>query len=170
MATARETVVVSDSDSDGGIEVHPPVAHTAAAAVATWVVEPTFASASASASGVEELTMLDRAIALKEAQAQALWAEVADLEARRRHVLAMREDVRASSHVQADWARTDFAWSPKVEQVRQRLLGERAFRFHQLEAINCTMAGRDSFVVMPTGGVLKYLFSVVNLLTTFDDY
>lgn len=142
----RPSLVVLDSDSDvSELEV--------AGTTTRWETVPASAAPGElmASSAQDSLAVLDRCIATKQAEAQQLWAEVAELEAQRRDLLAMRESERAAKRTQVDWLRTDFAWSPKVDTVRRRLLGHRQFRFHQIETINCTLAGRDSFVVMPTG-------------------
>ncbi|XP_026567166.1 ATP-dependent DNA helicase Q1 isoform X1 [Pseudonaja textilis] len=51
-----------------------------------------------------------------------------------------------------DWNKEDFPWSAKIRDVLQKSFGLQKFRPLQLEAINATMAGRDVFLVMPTGG------------------
>uniref|UniRef100_A0A2D4PLK1 ATP-dependent DNA helicase n=2 Tax=Micrurus surinamensis TaxID=129470 RepID=A0A2D4PLK1_MICSU len=51
-----------------------------------------------------------------------------------------------------DWNKEDFPWSSKIRDVLQKSFGLQKFRPLQLEAINATMAGRDVFLVMPTGG------------------
>ncbi|KAL7982208.1 hypothetical protein Chor_009806 [Crotalus horridus] len=51
-----------------------------------------------------------------------------------------------------DWNKEDFPWSTKIRDVLQKSFGLQNFRPLQLETINATMAGRDVFLVMPTGG------------------
>ncbi|XP_013919354.1 PREDICTED: ATP-dependent DNA helicase Q1-like, partial [Thamnophis sirtalis] len=51
-----------------------------------------------------------------------------------------------------DWKKEDFPWSTKIRAVLQKSFGLQEFRPLQLETINATMAGRDVFLVMPTGG------------------
>ena len=47
---------------------------------------------------------------------------------------------------------SDFPWSSKVEQVRQKIFKINSFRLWQLETINVTLAGHDCILIMPTGG------------------
>lgn len=49
------------------------------------------------------------------------------------------------------WERA-FPWSQDVENANRQFFGNGAFRLHQRQAINASMAGRDCFVLMPTGG------------------
>ncbi|CAG8974441.1 hypothetical protein HYALB_00004137 [Hymenoscyphus albidus] len=43
-------------------------------------------------------------------------------------------------------------WSADVKKALKDRFGLRGFRKHQLEAINATLSGKDTFVLMPTGG------------------
>ncbi|XP_004713848.1 ATP-dependent DNA helicase Q1 [Echinops telfairi] len=50
------------------------------------------------------------------------------------------------------WNKEDFPWSDKVKDVLQTVFKLQRFRSLQLETINVTMAGKEVFLVMPTGG------------------
>ncbi|KAL2776755.1 ATP-dependent DNA helicase Q1 [Daubentonia madagascariensis] len=52
----------------------------------------------------------------------------------------------------AAWNKEDFPWSGKVKNVLQNIFKLQKFRLLQLETINVTMAGKEIFLVMPTGG------------------
>lgn len=52
----------------------------------------------------------------------------------------------------SEWARLDFAWSAEIKNAMAKVFKLQDFRKNQLEAINATMAGRDVFMLMPTGG------------------
>ncbi|XP_021045191.1 ATP-dependent DNA helicase Q1 [Mus pahari] len=52
----------------------------------------------------------------------------------------------------AAWDKEDFPWSGKVKDVLQNVFKLQKFRPLQLETINVTMARKDIFLVMPTGG------------------
>lgn len=43
-------------------------------------------------------------------------------------------------------------WSPEVQKMLKERFRMKGFRHNQLEAINATLAGKDAFVLMPTGG------------------
>ncbi|XP_044308080.1 ATP-dependent DNA helicase Q1 [Varanus komodoensis] len=51
-----------------------------------------------------------------------------------------------------EWNKEDFPWSTTVRDALQNTFKLRKFRSLQLETINVTMARRDVFLVMPTGG------------------
>ncbi|XP_005998921.1 ATP-dependent DNA helicase Q1 [Latimeria chalumnae] len=50
------------------------------------------------------------------------------------------------------WDKQDFPWSQKVKDVLYSVFKMKKFRLLQLSAINATMSGKDTFLVMPTGG------------------
>ena len=45
-----------------------------------------------------------------------------------------------------------FQWSAEMQNVLERNFGTKAFRANQRQAINASLAGKDVFVLMPTGG------------------
>ena len=49
------------------------------------------------------------------------------------------------------WA-GNFSWSSELRRALREIFGLYDFREKQLEIINCTMSGKDVFVLMPTGG------------------
>ncbi|XP_069807331.1 ATP-dependent DNA helicase Q1 [Dendropsophus ebraccatus] len=58
-------------------------------------------------------------------------------------------DTEASSE---DWKRQDFPWSQQVQEELRASFHLDSFRTLQLETINATMAAKDVFLIMPTGG------------------
>lgn len=46
----------------------------------------------------------------------------------------------------------DFSYSQEMMKIFHKRFGLHQFRFNQLEAINATLQGEDTFVLMPTGG------------------
>ncbi|XP_048191172.1 ATP-dependent DNA helicase Q1 [Perognathus longimembris pacificus] len=64
-------------------------------------------------------------------------------------------EARASSECEsapAEWNKEDFPWSSKVQDVLKNVFKLQKFRPLQLETINVTMAGKEIFLLMPTGG------------------
>ena len=51
----------------------------------------------------------------------------------------------------SEWASTHFPWAAQVAEANQCVFGNTGFRTHQREAINASLAGKDTFVLMPTG-------------------
>ncbi|XP_023784017.1 ATP-dependent DNA helicase Q1 [Cyanistes caeruleus] len=51
-----------------------------------------------------------------------------------------------------EWSKTDFPWYEKIKTALQSKFKLQKFRSLQLETVNAAMAGKDIFLVMPTGG------------------
>ena len=49
------------------------------------------------------------------------------------------------------WDKT-FEWSAEMQHVLEKNFGTKSFRANQRQAINASLAGKDVFVLMPTGG------------------
>ena len=45
-----------------------------------------------------------------------------------------------------------FPWSEELKRLNQDIFGNNSFRPNQQQAINATLAGKDVFLLMPTGG------------------
>ncbi|KAM8974320.1 ATP-dependent DNA helicase Q1 [Pelodytes ibericus] len=62
-------------------------------------------------------------------------------------------DAGVSTDCEAEnWNQTDFPWSGKLQDSLQSAFQLDTFRSLQLETINATMANKDVFLIMPTGG------------------
>lgn len=58
------------------------------------------------------------------------------------------------------WDKT-FNWSAEMQNVLERNFGTKTFRANQRQAINASLAGKDVFVLMPTGGGMVCLPTAV---------
>jgi bloom syndrome protein len=54
--------------------------------------------------------------------------------------------------VDVDWSSTNFPWDGLIRQLLDSVFNIDSFRSNQREVVNATMAKRDVFVLMPTGG------------------
>ena len=105
---------------------------------------------------MEELTQVDQ--------------QIDNLMARRNKLLKRKKKLEKilNPNTPADpkvWDKTDFPWSPRVEQVRNTLFGIQNFRPLQLEVINAILSGVDCMVIMPTGGGKSLCFQLPAFVT-----
>ncbi|KAK8049081.1 hypothetical protein PG994_010811 [Apiospora phragmitis] len=59
-----------------------------------------------------------------------------------------------------------FAWSPEVKRALKDRFRMSGFRHNQLEAINATLAGKDAFILMPTGGGKSLCYQLPAVIKT----
>jgi DEAD/DEAH box helicase len=69
-----------------------------------------------------------------------------------RVAMAMLNTNVTDASVDPQWQQENFDWSLAMKQKNTDLFGNAKFRHTQLSVLNATMAGRDAFVLMPTGG------------------
>ncbi|XP_078276096.1 ATP-dependent DNA helicase Q1 [Rhinoraja longicauda] len=109
----------------------------------------------------EELVLIDNEMKALELQIQELLERQQALQERKqrlnRKIKKLTGDSDASSSAAPgtspeDWDKKDFPWSQKVDETLKNVFNLQSFRPLQLQAINVTMAAKDLFLIMPTGG------------------
>jgi superfamily II DNA helicase RecQ len=60
---------------------------------------------------------------------------------------------------------SDFPWSAELDELRKSLFKVENYRPFQLQAMNATLSGRDSMVIMPTGGGKSLCFQLPAFLS-----
>ncbi|KAH9819394.1 ATP-dependent DNA helicase hus2/rqh1-like [Teratosphaeria destructans] len=77
---------------------------------------------------------------------------------------------KKAAHSQADDANSErhfrFPWSNDVKRTLRERFHLRGFRQGQIEAINATLSGKDTFVLMPTGGGKSLCYQLPSLIAS----
>lgn len=73
-------------------------------------------------------------------------------------------DGGAEENSAAEWSGV-FPWSARMMDGNRKIFGNSSFRLNQREAMNATMAGRDVFVLMPTGGGKSLCYQLTAVLS-----
>ncbi|XP_067860832.1 ATP-dependent DNA helicase Q1 [Heptranchias perlo] len=109
----------------------------------------------------EQLALIDSEMQALEVQIQELLQRQQVLQERKQRlkkkIEKLSDNYEAGSSAMSrasaeDWNKKDFSWSQKVGEVLKSVFKLQTFRPLQLQAINVTMAGKDIFLIMPTGG------------------
>ncbi|XP_053575104.1 ATP-dependent DNA helicase Q1 [Bombina bombina] len=116
---------------------------------------------------VEELDSVTGELQAVELQLQELLERQQEL-LHRKSVLntkikTLSEDSEAGTSTESaaeNWKSQDFAWSQKVVDALRSAFKLDSFRSLQVETINATMAGKDVFLIMPTGGGKSLCFQL----------
>ncbi|KAJ6666262.1 hypothetical protein lerEdw1_000534 [Lerista edwardsae] len=113
------------------------------------------------------LSVLQEELALIDSELQAVEIQVQELLERQQELLQKKTVLKRKierfsdagsgsskdTEVAAEaWNKEDHPWSKKIRDVLRSNFKLKKFRSLQLETINVTMAGKDVFLVMPTGG------------------
>ncbi|KNC46518.1 ATP-dependent DNA helicase [Thecamonas trahens ATCC 50062] len=106
---------------------------------------------------------LDTQIASISERIMSLRAEMVQLEERKAQLLDKRNMLEFESG-RRDWANGNFDWDEPVQEAMESVFGFSAFRYVQRGVINATLAGRDVFAVMPTGGGKSLCYQLPALL------
>ncbi|KYO36695.1 hypothetical protein Y1Q_0024365 [Alligator mississippiensis] len=121
---------------------------------------PDYPPISLSAMLEEELVSIDEELQVLEIQIEELLERQQELINKKtvlkRKIKQFSDDSEAGGSQTNDsaksWDKQDFPWSENVTAALQKTFRLQKFRSLQLETINVTMAGKDIFLVMPTGG------------------
>ncbi|XP_006121339.2 ATP-dependent DNA helicase Q1 [Pelodiscus sinensis] len=109
----------------------------------------------------EELVSTDSELQAVEIQIQELLERQQELVHKKtvlkNKIKQLSEDSKAEESEEAEtsseaWKKKEFPWREKIKAVLRNSFKLQKFRSLQLETINATMAGKDIFLVMPTGG------------------
>ena len=110
---------------------------------------------------------------LREAKQQLMEVDqqIRSLKAKRREICSTIEHLKGSSAIEtvSEKARSfydsdEFEWSAEINSLRQSVFGIKEFRSLQRAAINATIAGLDTLLIMPTGGGKSLCFQLPCLI------
>ncbi|TYZ62624.1 hypothetical protein PybrP1_002384 [[Pythium] brassicae (nom. inval.)] len=120
-----------------------------------------------------ELVLVEQELESVEQELAVLLARQLSLQERRRELQQLLyvdgSEAAAAADDGSDWT-ADFAWTPRVRELLQTRFGLKAFRSVQLEVINATLAKRDAFVIMRSGGGKSLCYQLPALLHEGDGF
>eukprot|EP00058_Branchiostoma_floridae_P001296 XP_002586784.1 hypothetical protein BRAFLDRAFT_102942 [Branchiostoma floridae] len=123
-------------------------------------------------SNVEELTS---ELVEVESEMEAVRLQMLQLKGRRAHLLSRKQqleqqierlqDSKAAVLREKDWSRTDFEWSSKLQSLLGSVFKLSKFRPLQLQAMNASLSGHDTVLIMPTGAGKSLCFQLTALVS-----
>lgn len=111
----------------------------------------------------EELQKLRYELNNLQRERELLNTRIKNLETRRNACEDELRDIQLQTHgaqISRKWDSEDFDHSTEVRNILQNQFGHNNFRSLQLCAINATLSGVDTFVVMPTGAGKSLIYQV----------
>ncbi|KAI8520360.1 hypothetical protein Bbelb_001140 [Branchiostoma belcheri] len=121
---------------------------------------------------VEELTAQ---LVEVESEMEAVRLQMLQLKGRRAHLMTRKQqleqqieqlqDSKAAVLREKDWSRTDFEWSSKLKSLLGSVFKLSKFRPLQLHAMNASLSGYDTVLIMPTGAGKSLCFQLTALVS-----
>ncbi|XP_078617642.1 ATP-dependent DNA helicase Q1-like [Branchiostoma floridae x Branchiostoma japonicum] len=106
---------------------------------------------------------------------EAVRLQMLQLKGRRAHLLSRKQqleqqierlqDSKAAVLREMDWNRTDFEWSSKLQSLLGSVFKLSKFRPLQLHAMNASLSGHDTVLIMPTGAGKSLCFQLTALVS-----
>ncbi|XP_066281240.1 ATP-dependent DNA helicase Q1-like [Branchiostoma lanceolatum] len=110
-----------------------------------------------------------------ESEMEAVRLQMLQLKGRRAHLLSRKQqleqqiermqDSKAAVLREKDWSRTDFEWSARLQSLLGSVFKLSKFRPLQLHAMNASLSGHDTVLIMPTGAGKSLCFQLTALVS-----
>lgn len=108
-----------------------------------------------------------------EKELQTVQAEIRKLNQQRDRLLQRKENLEQRRNQEVsdrlaclDWETNEFPWTSKLRQTLKEVFHLDGFRPKQLSAINASMKGHDTILIMPTGGGKSLCYQLPALIST----